>query len=137
MAASKQSQINLLVLWYYSCRSYKSGQTCRIKCSHTCLAMYAQTNVGLLCCVDYGSRGLSRGATVRTMTAVRTARATIGCSISGIKNRIFSCQSIQIGVRPIHFLATGTGRSALADKAAGERNWQLNSICTDSMKYSN
>ena len=27
----------------------------RLKCSHTCLAMYVQTNVGLLCCVGSGS----------------------------------------------------------------------------------
>ena len=26
-------------------------QTCRSKSSHKCLAIYAQTNVGLLCCV--------------------------------------------------------------------------------------
>ena len=38
-----------------NCSSYKSGQTCRIKCSQTGLAMYAQTNVGLLCCVGSGS----------------------------------------------------------------------------------
>ena len=38
----------------YRC-SYKSGQTCRIKCNRTCLAMYAQTNVGLLCCVGADS----------------------------------------------------------------------------------
>jgi len=33
----------------------KSGQICGIKSSHTCLEMYDQTNVGLLCCVSYGS----------------------------------------------------------------------------------
>ena len=33
----------------------KFGQTCRIKCSHTCLAMYDQTNIVLLCCVGFGS----------------------------------------------------------------------------------
>jgi len=33
---------------------YKSGQTCGIKSIHTCLAMYIQTNVGLLCCVSFG-----------------------------------------------------------------------------------
>jgi hypothetical protein len=27
----------------------------RVKCSHTCLVMYAQTNVGLLFCVGSGS----------------------------------------------------------------------------------
>jgi hypothetical protein len=26
-----------------------------LKCSHTCRAMYAQTNIGLLCCVGSGS----------------------------------------------------------------------------------
>ena len=30
-------------------RSKKSGQTCRIESSDTCLATYAQTNVVLLC----------------------------------------------------------------------------------------
>jgi hypothetical protein len=45
------TQINLLVLWQCSYSSCKSGQTCRINWSHTRLAMYAQTNVGLLCCV--------------------------------------------------------------------------------------
>jgi hypothetical protein len=38
----------------YLC-SYKSGQTCRNTSSHKCLAMYAQTYVGLLCCVCSGS----------------------------------------------------------------------------------
>ena len=37
------------------CSTYKSGQTCRIKCSYTCLAMYDQTNDGLLCCVGSGT----------------------------------------------------------------------------------
>jgi len=36
------------------CRQ-KSVHTCRIQSSHTYLAMYAQTNVGLLCCVGSGS----------------------------------------------------------------------------------
>ena len=49
------AQINLLVLWWCRCSSCKSGQTCRINCSHTRLAMYAQTNVGLLRCVVPGS----------------------------------------------------------------------------------
>ena len=31
--------------------TYKSRKTCWIKRSHTCLEMYVQTNVGLLCCV--------------------------------------------------------------------------------------
>jgi len=35
--------------------SWKSGQTCQIKSSHTCLVMYAQASVGFLCCVSSGS----------------------------------------------------------------------------------
>jgi hypothetical protein len=66
------------------------------------------------------------------MTAVRTARATTSGSFSGIKNRISSCQNIQIGVRPTHSLGTGTGSSMLGDKEAGARNWKLNSINADS-----
>jgi len=51
----------------------------------------------------------SRGACVRT-TAVGTARPTTSVSISGTTNRICSCQSILICVRPNHSLATRTGR---------------------------
>ena len=88
-------------------------------------------------CVCIAQHASRRGACVRTMNSVRTARAKTSGSISGTTNRIFSCQSIQICVRPNHSLATGTGRSILGDKAEGARNWQLNSITADSKKYSN
>ena len=87
-------------------------------------------------CVCIAQHVPRRGASVRTMTAARTARATTSGSISGTTNRILSCQSIQTGVRPTHSLATGKGSSILGDKAAGARNWQLNSISADSKKYS-
>ena len=48
--------------------SYKSGQTCRIKRSHTCLAMYVQTNVGLLCCFGSGcNAGAMKGVRSRLL----------------------------------------------------------------------
>ena len=42
-----------------------------IKCSHTCLAMYAQTNVGLLCCVGSGSSVAAALDSCYTATSTR------------------------------------------------------------------
>jgi hypothetical protein len=103
----------------------KSGQICGIKNRHTCLEVYGQTNVGLLCCVSYGSSVAVPSITPHSVKLLWTCHWPVAETATFQHTTVTETSMPQVEFKPaitareqlqthaLDHVATGTGLSFL------------------------